>query len=725
MSFHSAEQGLSLHQLHAFTFTSAANLSAGSPSSWNGSAWVAMSYTFTSADEGKIALLLGDGGATQFGTTANSFFSLLLVTAGVPTWSLITSAGSESSGINYITNGLAAQGNTTGWSVYQDAAGASPVSGSGTVVDGTPITFVASSSSPLRGAYSFLLSRPAANKQGEGVAFAFTIDPADKASVLSVSFDYTIASGTFASGTQAPGTITPSDITVWIYDVTNGIVGQVSPYVLTGNGSNSFHFKGVFQSSSSSVSYRLLFHCGTTNTTAFDLKIDNVQVGPQIQLEGPAVSDWVSYTPTISSGTGTITNSTAAGQWRRVGDSMEIQVILTFNSTSVGTWTQPILSLPSGYAIDTTKMASGYTGTFGQALFENFGNNAYINAGIEPYSSTSIQFFYSTNASGSATSITQAAPFTISSGSYFTGNLIVPILGWSSNVLMSSDTDTRIVAAQANVITGSQTLSGSYQNITNINIFSDTHGAWNASTGVYTVPVTGYYFVSALYSYANSSSGNYGELQIVTSNGSLSSPATLLTAQAAVTPISGTFYLTVGQTITIQAYQNTGGSFAYDTNNSGSRFSIQRLSGPSVIAATDTVSASYYNTAETTLTNGGSTTIPWPTKDFDTHGQMNTSTGVYTVPVAGKYRVSATIQIATTLTAARMGLFIYHGATAMAFVASIQTTGTNTSVSVTKTIQCLAGDTLSIQGNNANGSGTTTITTNTNDNFVSIDRIGN
>ena len=123
--------------------------------------------------QGSIYLQTGSSGGKVFkkldsGTSTN--------------WSEV---GSGAGGINYITNPDAEAG-TTGWAAYADAAGSIPVDGTG----GAPtVTITTSASSPLRGLNSFLLTKDAANRQGEGVSAVFTIDAADKAEVMAIEID--------------------------------------------------------------------------------------------------------------------------------------------------------------------------------------------------------------------------------------------------------------------------------------------------------------------------------------------------------------------------------------------------------------------------------------------------------------------------------------------------------------------------------------------------------
>lgn len=153
---------------------------------------------------------------------------------------------------------------TTGWATYADAAGTSPVDGTG----GSPnITLTSSSSTPIRGAGSGIITKDAANRQGQGISTDFTIDNADKGTTLQGYFEYNVASGTFATG----------DITVWVYDITNSTVIACTPSQVT-NSSSVARLGFEFATVSTSSSYRLILHISTTSTSAYTLKIDNFNV---------------------------------------------------------------------------------------------------------------------------------------------------------------------------------------------------------------------------------------------------------------------------------------------------------------------------------------------------------------------------------------------------------------------------------------------------------------
>jgi hypothetical protein len=285
-------------------------------------------------------------GLTIYNTTTNK----LNVYSGTA-WGDVGSGGAG--GINYIQQN---NGNndfeaaTTGWATYADAAGTIPVDGTG----GSPshITISRTTTNPLRGLGSLLITNSGSTSaQGEGVSYAFTIDRADQAKVLSIPFDYEIVSGTFSGGSSS----TDSDLEVYIYDVTNAQIIQPAGYKISGAVSGVQYKQAgcTFQTASNSTSYRLIFHVPTTATSAWSLKIDNISVGPQASLYGAPVTDWKSYTPTFSAGFGTVTSINMF--YRRVGDVIEVQGSFTCGTTANSV---ARISLPSGFSIDTNKIAT-------------------------------------------------------------------------------------------------------------------------------------------------------------------------------------------------------------------------------------------------------------------------------------------------------------------------------------------------------------------------------
>lgn len=144
---------------------------------------------------------------------------------------------------------------------------ASPTNGTGGVVTG--VTLTRNTVSPLIGVADFLLSKDAASRQGMGVSTDFEINNKDKGQPIQISFTYDGSAG-MVFGTS-------SDIRVWIYDITNATLIQVVPkYTLVGPASTIVNFLAQFTASPTSVDYRLIFHIGTTNATAWNFNYDGV-----------------------------------------------------------------------------------------------------------------------------------------------------------------------------------------------------------------------------------------------------------------------------------------------------------------------------------------------------------------------------------------------------------------------------------------------------------------
>jgi len=117
----------------------------------------------------------------------------------------IGSAGSTG-GVNYIENPNAETG-TAGWATYADAAAATPADGTGGTANVT-WTRNTTAAEILRGDASFELTVDAADRQGEGVSYDFTIDRADQNKVLGIWFDVDATDANYAD----------DDLQVFIYD---------------------------------------------------------------------------------------------------------------------------------------------------------------------------------------------------------------------------------------------------------------------------------------------------------------------------------------------------------------------------------------------------------------------------------------------------------------------------------------------------------------------------
>ena len=545
------------------------------------------------------------------------------------------------------------------------------------------IAITTSSTNPLSDSASFLLQKTGGtNDQGKGVSYDFTIDNASKAKVMQISFDYIVNSGTFTAGT--PGVSgTDSDIIVYVYDITNSRLIQPSTFKLFSNSSTiPDTFNAVFQTAHNSTSYRLIFHTATTTTSNFELKIDNIKVEKSKYAYGTPITDWQSYTPAIAQqGFGNITiANTYDARWRRNGDSLEISVRFTAGTVAAS---QARFDLPLGFTVDSVKtpsikLADGYwiwNSTTGNQIKRGVvlvtGGLTYLNFGFDDYTNSSSPFGPQ---NGSAL---------VSTGSVVSFFAKVPVLGWSSSVQMSDSADTRVVD-----FVGTATTTAANTNIT-ATVTKDSHGAW--SSNQYVVPVAGDYNAS-ISAFCTSTIGwgiNILKNGTIVSNGSTS----------IYSGISSNLSSTIipdckaGDVITFQTTANGG-----VVTNSANKIFISRISGPSAIAATESVNFEASRTAGNISINATPVTYICNSTIKDSHGGYNSSTGIYTVPVSGTYLIFAEVSMTFGATNYSGQLNLVYGTSNTIGFVSTDSTAVQYRCNVVSAISFLnAGQTIYIQ----------------------------
>jgi hypothetical protein len=609
-------------------------------------------------------------------------------------------SGSGGGAINYISANSDAETNTDGYSTYADAAGSTPVDGTGGAAN---ITFTRSTSNPLRGTASFLITKDAANRQGEGVSYAITLSDADKCKPLTITFDYEIASGTYATG----------DLTCYIYDVTNAAVIQPTGYSIQNVGIESRHI-AEFQATTS-TSYRLCFHVASTSASAYAVKLDNLCLGPNAVARGAAITDWVAYTPTFTS-FGTV--STNGCFWRRVGSNVEL-LCRWSNGTTTGS--EARVSLPSGLTVSTTELASlkvvgnawrNVAGAYYAYYVNCEAGNSYVTFGASAAATqTPILKLNGTNFANS-----EAVGFHCS----------IPIQGWSSSVLMSTDTDTRECSAIYKM-TSNQTLTTGQLNYDTA--IKDTHGAVTTGAGAwkFTAPLPGRYQVSIV----NLVTVAVADSLVVYKNGSaFSGIGTTNTTNT--TGGTAVLDLLAGDYIDIRS--NTGGSTTHSGSTNSGRFvqiAITRIAGPAQVMASESVNARYSTTAGQSIANNTVSIIDFGTKTFDSHSSVTTGAAwKFTASSAGKHRVSAQAILAAAvgLTAGEeTSLALYKNGSLYSylyFTSNWSGTSVQQSLTGSDSISLVAGDYIDIRINQVSGA-SISLNTTAALNWVSIERTGN
>jgi hypothetical protein len=624
---------------------------------------------------------------------------------------------------NYITYGTFENGATTGWSLFNTTLTSKIPTGSITAGAASITSFAVDSTTPIAGTYDLRVASSGALTAGQGfISDAFTIDREDQAKPLAFSFAYEAVSGTMNfSGTSN------NTFAVYIYDVSGSAWIQPAGVYNLVQSSGVGIASGTFQTTATGTQYRIAVVCITATAGAVEMRFDTFQLGPQGTVYGSPITDWQDYTPTVTGmGTG---SSVSSAKYRRVGDTIEVEARIQASVAGSGA-SGITLSLPAN--IDTSKLSNALTAyiTFGVANFFNGSTNSYSDQWTVVYDSSSTSQVRVVKG-GTGTLLTGADMNLNSRVAY---NFKFPVAGLSSSVQMSNDTDTRVVAFSA--------YDGAGVTATNTTVLLpigttdvDTHATRSSNT--YVVPVSGFYRLSGKsttkFSAANTS---FNHALLVYKNGNPQNGGDYGNADGVNNSGVEFFYLSVNSIYRLNAGDII--DFRYSTNYTGTATtylkycSFERLSGPATIAASETVAARYRNTSgQSGLTSGSAITITGWSRSFDTHEFFNSTTGVATIPVSGKYlvqgqylftsaatNISSEVEYQIQLGGSISGTLVIGPCFAQA-AGTYPISGQGSNI-----IQCSAGDTLTVQIFQNTGV-SRQLLNNGNFNWISFTRVGN
>lgn len=281
--------------------------------------------------------------------------------------------GGGSGGINFITldssflpNKQESSNfeNTIGeFTAFADTASATPTDLTG----GSPtVTCTRTTSTPLNGAGSLLVTKDAADRQGEGCSAPFYVPPGYRGKQAEIMFPISIS-----------GSVVAGDFQVYVYDVTNSQL--ITPFnkELLGN-----QIHASFDIPATMVQGRLGFYFASTSTSAVTAKIDDIFAGFKDATYGFAGGGGVDETSLFSVvGLGTISNNKF--YTRRVGDHACVDF---YFKAGTATATTAYIQLPSKYQIDSSFYASTTNA-------KSFGSGFRVNVSSATNTST-VALFY-------------------------------------------------------------------------------------------------------------------------------------------------------------------------------------------------------------------------------------------------------------------------------------------------------------------------------------------
>lgn len=636
-----------------------------------------------------------------------------------------TSSGWTGTGIATLTNGLPTTVGTAG-TAFSSTNGGRAL-GANTSAPSTV------AGNPINNVYALNLATTGAGTAGDGyVSKVYNVAPKYRAKSLTVSLSYLVA--TAPTGLNLSGT-SSNTYALAVYDVTNavwiGMAGNFNFVQSSGVGT----YSGTFQTGSNTAAIQIFLYSPVAPGSASSFLIDDVWIGMKPIARGPAIKDWTSYTPTVGAGFGTATN--IAFFYRQDGDMLSIQGTFTVGTVAASLAT---LTLPSGLSIDSSKISINNTSANPGTMVGYYDNSeALANTQgcivTAPATSTTLVYFGpgETNASSS---LTPANGNVVTASSVVMSvNFSVPIAGWSSNSVMSSDADTRVVSfVKQNINTSTAYANSTISDLTWLSTatINDTHSGWDGT--YYNIPVTGYYTLSTYFvlnSLAYPAGAQYDVFWADSSNTNIYDIGEF-TGAASTGRVSGgknvgPFLFNAGQKIKprfFHALNAAGASFQQIT------IGINKLAGPAIINSSESVIAEYSDSAgatfaATTVANA----LTFNTKETDTHSFFNGATGVATAPVSGRYLFVGSIGVYTSGAAPANSYadVILTSSTGVTKTCRQQLLGTSNiqEIPFMKMFTLQAGQTVTLTKQATYSSGTVTMFAGAAFNTISIIKVGN
>lgn len=452
------------------------------------------------------------------------------------------------------------------WVAFADAATAAPT---GDLTGGSPNTTCLRTTTAgeiLNGTGSFEMTlNSGASRQGEGCSVSVYVNPSNTGKDLYFSFPF-----------QTSGALTSGDLTLAVYDVTAAALIQPEQiaYIATVSGGALARVAVPFSATGRQL--RIALYVARTATTALSVQYDDVILAAKIAALGMAATNWQSFTPTG----GWVANTTYTGKWRRVGDTLEMDVSVSLSGAPTGYLT---LDLPTGYSIDTAKLSNfaGFPTAQAMGIWGGYDGAAFQGGTVTYNTATSVYLVGSTYTDA----VSATVPVTWGNTDTINARIKVPVVGFDTNVTMASDPSAVPVVVQSTTsastsVTAADTLLPFATEV------SDSHGAW--SSDAFTAPVAGDYIISAniAFSSAAFSNDNFVFLRLY-KNAAYIKNIGEWAAQGAntVSPkVWGSGVVSLAKGDTLQIYANSSQTVALNGVADRNTVSISRITGASSAA---------------------------------------------------------------------------------------------------------------------------------------------
>jgi hypothetical protein len=510
--------------------------------------------------------------------------------------------------------------------------------------DATHLAITHETASPILDSGSLKITKSASADSTDYVTLlSFTLQPAHLASVFEVELGIKEVSG-----------YTDGDLSLEIYDGTSTIA--VTPAEIYTNTNFTAKYKGTFQTSASATNYEVRLRCNNAN--AWTLILDGFSgsswyIGPQRGgVSGAVITDDQDITSYANTSLIPTNLGTGSGTYNyyyisRSAEKLNIRFKFT-KDASAGSGTSDV-TFPFPYSY-IAKSNSGI----------GSGISTYLVTHTVPSTTRIVDSNYSVKSDGTGFLIPDLGAggnidgVDLAANSNIWANFSVPILGWSSNTVMSEDAGNREIVFRVRcngqtITTTDNTLISSWQTP-----IYDTSNSFNALTGEFTVPESGFYDFTFNARVGVMNDNEAFQLSINSSiSGNLASsgfslPTNLLALDKHASISVNAAYLQKGEKVSVAIRSTVDTNYSV-VNSIYSMFLGAKRSSPQTIAASEKV---YLEASGTSGFTVQTTSVDYIYDDVikDSHGGYNPLTGIYTFPRSGLYDISwATRTLAVAL----------------------------------------------------------------------------
>jgi hypothetical protein len=542
----------------------------------------------------------------------------------------------------------------------------------------TNLVLAHETAAPLRGTGSLKITKGAVDASTQSITSdTFTLDSADLAKQLVISFDYDFSDADYAD----------DDAKVRVIQDPAG-----TPVTIEVNGAGIKAGKGThytrFQTDSTETDYALEIYWEDTGTAQVIAYIDNVIVGPKEIAYGTPSVNGITFTATGGWNDG---SQTYTGSYDRLAN----KAIIQFKCLETGTppaATNFYFDVPSNLNVDTS------------ALFDEASNGAIYVVGSGHVFDTSASARYPVvvyydklndifvpkviNAAGTygvEAFITSAVPMTFAANDAIICTVEVPILGWNNTSAMSSDLGQRNVILS---LIDADPTSAAFDGTTNLifastsDYYKDTTGSYNATTGIWTCPESGWYDIKGSANVGGTEASNDSVILGVLVNGSTLARGLERISNTALASnyvdVQVPLLLTAGDQVSLRIAATLASPSISTGNGAVHKFSIVKLASPQTIFETEREHARYTSNAGATVTAGSP--IIFEDLVVDSHGSYNSATGIYTAASSGlraghakiKPSASSTVELGVELDGSEITV-VEAGTTANSVIIPFQT----------------------------------------------------